>query len=104
MEELVKKEEIENRLAEMEQKIDSIDKNLTQVVDAILGNPLTKTGGFVSEQEILKQRMDKIEQKQLQQQIENDLFKNRIIWTVGVIVSVFFIVQYIINIYSTLKK
>ena len=47
------------RLTEMEEKINSIDTKLTQVVDAILGNPLTKTGGFIHDIEILKQKIDK---------------------------------------------
>ena len=34
------------RLTEMEEKIDAIDNKLTQVIDAILGNRLTKTGDY----------------------------------------------------------
>ena len=45
----------------MEEKIDSINTKLTQVVDAILGNPLTKQGGFVHDIEILKQKIEDLE-------------------------------------------
>jgi len=51
------KQELKNmdhRLDEMEEKMNSIDTKLTQVVDAILGNSLTKTGGFVNDIDELK--------------------------------------------------
>ena len=53
------KQELKNmdhRLDEMEEKMTSIDAKLTQVVDAILGNSLTKTGGFVSDIDQLKKK------------------------------------------------
>ena len=37
---------MDQRLYDLEEKMSSIDGKLTQVVDAILGNPLTKSGGF----------------------------------------------------------
>lgn len=53
------KQELKNmdhRLDEMEEKMTSIDTKLTQVVDAILGNSLTKTGGFVNDIDQLKKK------------------------------------------------
>ena len=91
---------METRLTELEEKIDVVDKKISQVVDAILGNPLTKSGGFVEELAVMKNRLNQIEQEQA----ENKAFKNRIIWTVGVIISIGVIIQYLINIYMAVKK
>jgi len=88
------------RLTEMEEKIDKIDTKLTQVVDAILGNPLTKQGGFMHEMDVLKSKIEELEKKQ--RSYEN--FKNKISWTVGLIVAAAFILQYIVTVYSNIKK
>lgn len=102
MEPRITEEEFHNmdqRLTEMEEKINSIDKKLTQVVDAILGNPLTKVGGFANDLEKLKDEIEEIKQKQL----EYDNFKNKILWTVSIVATVFIIFEYILNVYSKLK-
>lgn len=91
---------MESRLTEMEGKIDTIDKKLTQVVDAILGNPLTKTGGFIHDIEIIKDRIDKLEKQQL---VYEDL-KKKAIWTLGLIIVIGTIVQYVLDIYSDIKN
>ena len=91
---------METRLTELEEKIDSVDRKISQVVDAILGNSLTKSGGLVEELDIFKNRLNQIEQEQ----IEIKAFKNKIIWTVGVIISLGVIIQYLINIYMAVKK
>ena len=75
------------REREMEEKIDKIDTKLTQVVDAILGNPLTKQGGFMHEMDILKLKIEELENKQ--RSYEN--FKNKISWTVGLIIAAAFV-------------
>lgn len=90
---------MELRLTEMEEKIDAINKKLTQVVDAILGNPLTKTGGFVNDIDVLKNRIEELEKKQL----KYESFKNRVSWTVGIIIGAAMIIQYVVSIYSGLK-
>jgi tetrahydromethanopterin S-methyltransferase subunit G len=91
---------MEIRLTEMEEKIDVIDTKLTQVVDAILGNPLTKTGGFMKEIENMKERIRQLEKLQN----ETVDFKKRIYWTVGVIIAIGIILQYLVNIYAAVKK
>ena len=91
---------MDSRLTEMEGKIDTIDKKLTQVVDAILGNPLTKIGGFVHDIEIIKDRIDKLEKQQL---VYEDL-KKKAIWTLGLIIVIGTIVQYVLDIYSDIKN
>lgn len=88
------------RLTDMEEKIDKIDTKLTQVVDAILGNPLTKQGGFMHDMDILKAKIEELEKKQ--RTYEN--FKNKISWTVGIIVGAAFVLQYIVTVYSNIKK
>lgn len=90
---------MDQRLTEMEEKINSIDTKLTQVVDAILGNPLTKVGGFVNDIEHIKEKIAELEKKQL----EYENFKNKILWTVSLIVSGFIAIQYILNIYTKFK-
>jgi seryl-tRNA synthetase len=99
--ELVKSElaHMEQRLTEMEEKIDNIDKKLNQVVDAILGNSLTKSGGFMQEMEKIKEKIYLLERKQ----DKMDDFKKRIIWTIGIIVTAAMVIQYIIKVYSDIK-
>ena len=91
---------MEVRLTEMEEKIDAINTKLTQVVDAILGNPLTKTGGFIKDIELLKEKIHLLEKAQQ----EHQEFKKKISWTVGIIIGAGIVIQYIINIYAAVKK
>ena len=88
------------RLTEMEEKIDVINTKLTQVVDAILGNPLTKTGGFKNDVEVLTERISFLEKKQR----EFDEFRKRVYWTLGIATFLFFSFQYFMNLYINLKK
>jgi len=86
------------RLTDMEDKINSIDTKLTQVVDAILGNPLTKTGGFIQDIEALKSKVIELESKQLQY----EEFKKKTLWTIGIVLALGAIIQYSVTIYSSL--
>ena len=90
---------MDDRLIEMEDKIDLIDTKLTQVVDAILGNPLTKSGGFMHDIEVIKLQISELEKKQ----IKYEEFKKKITWAIVVIVSLGAIVQYITSIYANIK-
>lgn len=90
---------MEVRLSDMEEKIDGIDKKLTQVVDAILGNPLTKQGGFVHDIEVINDRIQKLEKSQAK--LED--FKKRVYWTVGIAVGIVLFFQYITSIYQNIK-
>ncbi len=90
---------MDHRLTELEEKIDSIDEKLTQVIDAILGNKLTKTGGFSKDLENLKEKISVIERKQE----KHDEFKKRITWTIGIIVAIGMLIQYITTVYSNVK-
>lgn len=100
-EEQVKSElkSMDQRLYDMEEKIASIDTKLTQVVDAILGNPLTKTGGFISDIDVMKGKIKDLETK-IEKQEE---FKKRITWTIIIIVGIAMVIQYFTNLYSSVK-
>jgi len=88
---------MDTRLTEMEEKINSIDTKLTQVVDAILGNPLTKTGGFIHDIELLKAKVVELEVKQVQ----HEDFKKKTLWTLGIVLALGAIIQYSVTIYSS---
>lgn len=90
---------MDQRLYDLEEKMTSIDSKLTQVVDAILGNSLTKTGGFVADIAELKERIKDLEVK-LQKQEE---FKKKFTWTIGIIVTVGAVIQYISTVYKNIK-
>ena len=96
-EDQIKKElkNMDQRLYELEEKMTSIDTKLSQVVDAILGNPLTKSGGFIKDIEIMKEKIQELENK-IQSQED---FKKRITWTFAIVVTVALILEYAINIY-----
>ena len=87
------------RLLELEEKMTSIDTKLTQVVDAILGNPLTKTGGFINDIKELQSKVKEFEEK-LEKHEE---FKKRFSWTIGLVIVIGAIIQYFTNIYSNIK-
>jgi len=90
---------MDHRLTELEEKIDSIDEKLTQVIDAILGNKLTKSGGFTKDLETLKEKITLLEKKQ----DKYDEFKKRITWTIGIIIGIAMLIQYITTVYSNVK-
>lgn len=87
------------RLTEMEEKIDSINTKLTQVVDAIIGNPLTKVGGFIGEIEIMKAKILELEK----QQLKYEEFKKKTMWTIAVIMAIGALIQYGTSIYSNVN-
>ena len=99
-EDQVKKElkNMDQRLYELEEKMTSIDTKLSQVVDAILGNPLTKSGGFIKDIEIMKEKIQELENK-IHSQEE---FKKKITWTFAIVVTVALILEYFVNIYSSI--
>ena len=92
--------EMEDKLDILSQKQDLLDVKITQVVDAIIGNPLTKQGGVTNDIAVLKSKIEELEKKQL----KYESFKNRVSWTVGLIMGAAMLLQYVINIYNTVKK
>jgi tetrahydromethanopterin S-methyltransferase subunit G len=90
---------MDQRLYDMEEKIASIDTKLTQVVDAILGNPLTKAGGFVKDVDALQKKINELEKK-----VEkHEDFKKKVYWGVAIIGALLLLGQYVTNIYSNVK-
>ena len=91
---------MDQRLEDLEGKMTSIDTKISQVVDAILGNPLTKDGGVVNDIRALQDKVKELEKKLIDQEI----FKNRIIWTVSVLIALGVLIQYVANIYISINK
>ena len=89
----LKLENMEDRLDELEIKIDSIDSKLCTVIDALVGNKILKSDGLVS-------RLEKFE-KELQELKE---FKNKILYGVATIVSVGIFIDFLLKTYLNLKK
>ena len=101
-EEQVKSElkSMDQRLYDMEEKINSIDTKLTQVIDAILGNPLTKQGGFVKDIEYLEEKIAELEKK-----VEkHDEFKKKMYWAAAIIGVLVMGAEYITKIFANLTK
>jgi len=87
---------MDQRLYDLEEKMSSIDGKLTQVVDAILGNPLTKSGGFVDDIKLLKQKIEVLENKVEKQED----FKKKIAWTAGIILGALLLLEQFSKIYN----
>ena len=100
-EEQVKQElkSMDQRLYDMEEKINSIDTKLTQVVDAIMGNPLTKQGGFVNDIEYLEKKLEKLE-KQVESHEE---FKKKVYWGAAIVGFLVIAGEYVIKLYTSVK-
>jgi septal ring factor EnvC (AmiA/AmiB activator) len=101
-EEQVKQElkSMDQRLYDMEEKINSIDTKLTQVIDAILGNPLTKQGGFVKDIEYLEEKITTLEKK-VQRQEE---FKKKVYWAAAIIGVLVVGAEYLTKIFANLTN
>jgi chromosome segregation ATPase len=91
---------MDQRLEDLEGKMSSIDTKLSQVVDAILGNSLTKQGGVASEITELKIKVRNLEEKL----IEQENFKSKVIWTISILIAMGVLIQYVANIYISLNK
>lgn len=89
---------MDQRLSDLEDKMTSIDKKLTQVVDAILGNPLTKSGGFMKELEELRHEVSTLKTRVGRQED----FKKKIIWTMSILGVLFAAVEYLLSVYTKL--
>lgn len=87
-------EKMDNRLTELETKIDSIDGKLNQVVEALVGNPIMgKENGLVAKIEALEKEIEVLRD-----------FKKRMIYTVSAIVSIGLLIQFLVNLFSNFKK
>jgi len=91
---------MEERLDELEVKIDSIDSKLSRVMDALVGNPILKSDGLVGKFDAYDTELKRIEKEIL----ELKDFKKRILYGVAAIVSVGLIIDAFIRAYANLKK
>jgi hypothetical protein len=89
----LKLSKMEERLDELEVKIDLIDAKLSTVIDALVGNKILKSDGLVS-------RLEKFE-RELQELKE---FKNKILYGVAAIVSLGIALDFLLKTYLNLKK
>lgn len=91
---------MDKRLHDLEGKMTSIDTKLTQVVDAILGNSLTKSGGVVNDIKVLQEKIVTLENKVA----KHEEFKSRVFWTFGIIVAIGLLFQFLLTIYKSYSK
>jgi len=89
----LKLSKMEERLDELEVKIDLIDAKLSTVIDALVGNKILMSDGLVS-------RLAKFE-KELQELKD---FKNKILYGVAAIVGVGVFLDFLLKTYLNLKK
>ena len=83
----------------MEEKIASIDTKLTQVVDAILGNRLTKTGGFVKDIQSLEEKIKALETK-----VEkHEDFKKKVYWAAAILGALVVGAEYVLKIINNVN-
>ena len=75
-------------------------EKLNQVVDAIVGNPLTKTGGFMQKLENLEQRVQDVERRQL----DYDDFKKKVYWGIAGVIGVGIVIEFLTNVYANVAK
>lgn len=90
---------MDQRLYDMEEKIASIDTKLTQVVDAILGNRLTKTGGFVKDIQSLEEKIKTLETK-----VEkHEDFKKKVYWAAAILGALVVGAEYVLKIINNVN-
>lgn len=79
------------RLSHLEEQLKSMDKKLSTVVEALVGNDLTKQGGVIAQIAVLEERI-KILEKNLEQEKE---FRKKIIYGLTTITALFTAITYI---------
>lgn len=79
------------RLSHLEEQLKSMDKKLSTVVEALVGNDLTKQGGVIAHIAVLEERI-KVLEKNLEHERE---FRKRIIYGLSAITALFTAITYI---------
>ena len=92
--------EVENKFKDLDQKILNIDAKLTQIVEAILGNSLTKQGGFMKELNIMQEKLEDLEKKIAIQ----EEFRKKFLWTIVLVTILGSIIQFLIHLYQKIKE
>lgn len=118
--------EMEKWHREMEDKIESIDKKVDRLIDALIGSPYLKGHGIIDR---MNEKMNSLENKiieidgnmtSFEKKIMNKMdnfervnnikhqshydFKKKIIIAISTLVGLALIIEFLINIYSNLKK
>lgn len=91
---------MEDRLDELEVKIDSIDSKLSRVMDALVGNPILKSDGLVGRFDRYDSELKRIEEELS----ELKDFRKKILYGVAGIVTVGLVIEAFIRMYANLKK
>lgn len=84
------------RLSHLEEQLRSMDNKLSKVVDALVGNDLTKQGGVVAQIAVLEEKIKMLE-KDLDKEKE---FRKKIIYGLTAIVTLFTAITYILTNYN----
>lgn len=79
------------RLSHLEKQLNSMDQKLSKVVDALVGNDLTKQGGVIAQIAILEERIRVLEED-LEKEKE---FRKKITYGIGAIVTIFTTITFI---------
>lgn len=79
------------RLSHLEEQLKSMDKKLSTVVEALVGNDLTKQGGVIAHMAVLEERI-KILEANLEKEKE---FRKRIIYGLTAITALFTAITFI---------
>lgn len=79
------------RLSHLEEQLKSMDKKLSTVVEALIGNDLTKQGGVIAQMAVLEERIKALE-KDLEKEKE---FRKRILYGITAITAFFTAITYI---------
>ncbi len=80
------------RLSHLEEQLNKMDAKLSKVVDALIGNDLTKQGGVIAQIAVLEERV-KILEKQINKESE---FRKKIIYGAGAIIALITGITYIL--------
>ena len=98
---------MDQRLSDLEDKLNSMDTKLTQVVDAILGNPLTKQGGFVKSLEFFEEKIEALEKTRIEtlekKVAEHEDFKKKVYWALALLGFIVVAIETVLKVYQTIK-
>lgn len=99
---------LEQKVTTVEGKVDMINNKLSTVIEAIIGNGVTKKGGLVEELSRESARLQLLEDTRIAAleakvtKLEN--FYQRVLWTAGLIIGTTIVIQYVIQMYKDITS
>ena len=90
---------LEQRICEFEKQMGGVDDKVTQILDAISGNPITKQGGITRSIYLLDNQVKHLEQR-IQKQ---EYYVQRVMWITGFVITMIFSLEYFIKLYNTIN-